>query len=107
MVGTSDFTINKREATPMDYTEKQIERLREVFTLVQDQSNWKNPIDSVIPSGPATPFEIHDAVIFFTGSVPTIEHCTMYGYAHPTALVRVRIPALRVTAIGYYLAIGA
>ena len=69
------------------------ERLSEVFDLVKPLPNWKMPIDAAVAKDKATEEEISAAVIWFTGSLPTI-------YAQDAQF-------LRVTASGYYNAIGA
>lgn len=64
--------------------------LTAAFNLVADKANWKNPVDALID--PAQREIVSDAVVHFTGSVPTFS------------------PAgdkLRVKADGYYLTIGA
>lgn len=68
--------------------------LDDAFTRVADKANWKNPIDAVVALH--SDFEmltLREAVIFHTGSVPRID-----------ALGRNRY---RVTAVGYYVAVGA
>lgn len=64
------------------------------FDQVADKANWKNPIDRVvrIASDRQMAF-IREAVIFFTGSVPTFTAKGANKY--------------RVTAAGYYNTIGA
>lgn len=69
------------------------DRRLEVFELVQNEDHWKNPIDATIDADAATMDEIADAVVFYTGSVPTFE--------------RVQGNGLRVRAAGYYRTIGA
>lgn len=61
------------------------------FDLVKDSEHWKNPIDKVIPADSDTNL-IHAAVAFYTGS-----------HAEFTPVD----DGLRVTADGYYVAIGA
>ena len=68
--------------------------LKDAFERVEDKTNWKNPIDTVLPgmlSG-AEQSLIEAAVIFFAGCEPTI-----LPYEFGT----------RVTAKGYYHAVGA
>ena len=72
-------------------------QLREVFDMVSP-SNWRTVIDTEVdfPTNVIHPvFEemISDAVIFFTGSIPTITPNGKGG--------------VRVQAVGYYRAIGA
>ena len=74
------------------------QQLTDAFHLVANRDNWKKPIDADVtyPTDmPRDMFEtiVKEAVVFFTGSVPTFER--FYG------------DKVRVQAIGYYLAIGA
>lgn len=74
-------------------------QLSAAFTTVANPSNWKLPIDARVPLG--CDFDlllVREAVIFFTGSVPTIT---------PVLLVKPRGMAYRVQAAGYYAAVGA
>lgn len=87
-------------------TEARINELREIFNLVADSENWKNPIDATVYTGVKAE-DVREAVIFFAGCVPTITTTTVLAYPHPSALVRVEVPALHVTAVGYYEAVGA
>ena len=48
------------------------ERLSEVFDLVKDPANWKNPISTTVFKTQATEEEIVKAVTFFTGGVPDV-----------------------------------
>lgn len=61
------------------------------FNLVADKANWKNPINAFVPATIDLD-AITDAVIHFTGSVPTYT-MTRKGW--------------NVKAAGYYVAIGA
>lgn len=74
------------------YTEQQ---LKASFDLVCDKTNWKLPIDATLPS--ITPLaarkQLAFAITFYTGSVATFSK-TASG-------------KLRVTAPGYYAAVGA
>ncbi len=88
--------INNETGTPFSRAQ-----LSEAFSLVSDAGDWKNPVDACV-----TPFcasernvrladllrMIEEAVIFYTGSVPTIEND---GGSYS------------VRAVGYYKAIGA
>lgn len=70
-------------------------RLFPAFELVRPPENWKFPINAVVkvPS-PELLATIREAVIFYTGSVPTF----------------IPIPGtedVQVRAAGYYVAIGA
>lgn len=73
-------------------------KLREAFGRVQDPTNWKKAIDARIPL--CSDFDllvVREAVIFFTGSVPSIDF----------VLVRGGRNIYRVRAAGYYQTIGA
>src|SRR5262245_44728559 len=73
--------------------------LRDAFDRVADKANWKNPVDAVIDiSGDAEMAMIREAVIFFTGSVPKFA---------PRKGAKLPGCRYRVTARGYYLAVGA
>ena len=68
--------------------------LLELFNRVAPEDNWKNPIDKTLP-GSLTDREllgIIEAVVFFTGSRPTIGQ---------------EGGSFRVKAAGYYVATGA
>jgi len=71
--------------------EEMTARLKPLFDLVCDKKNWKNPIRATVDKN-ANIAGIKEAIIFYTGSVPTITE-TKKGY--------------RVVADGYYLTIGA
>jgi hypothetical protein len=67
----------------------------EAFDRVIDSSNWKNPIDRVLLVNDDRDMAlIREAVVFFTGSVPTFEKLR-------------RANCYRVRAAGYYATIGA
>lgn len=68
-----------------------IRTLREVFSRVQNPRNWKAEIVSVIQAKDR--LVVNEAIVFFTGSVPTFTACS-----HGRLLVR---------AAGYYEEIGA
>lgn len=76
-----------------EYSNEYVERMREAFRLVQDRDNWKMPVDAVIPDTPGIRELVSDAVIFFAGCLPEI----------------IPLPdgKIRVTAIGYYNAVGS
>ncbi len=69
-------------------------KLAAVFDEVKNQKHWKLPINKVI-STPSTERRalIEEAVIYFTGSVPSF--------------TAIRGGKVRVQADGYYAAIGA
>jgi hypothetical protein len=70
------------------------EQLKVAFENVQDATDWKNPIDKIIDDpGAENLVCLREAVIYFTGSVPTITKAGE-GKVH-------------VKANGYYLTIGA
>lgn len=87
-----------------------IERLRDVFAMVEDRTHWKNPVDAVVEQDAATPEELREAVIHFTGSVPRIEpEAIEVVLRHSTGLVgfSTTVPGWRVRAAGYFAAVGA
>jgi hypothetical protein len=70
--------------------------LTDAFNRVEDKTNWKNPIDTIITVGKNVDDELHvigESVVFFTGCRPT--------YTKLTATT------CRVKAAGYYATIGA
>jgi hypothetical protein len=70
-------------------------QLSAAFALVADATNWKLPVDTTLAHGVAAATGLgvlREAVIFFTGSVPTFEH---------------EANGMRVRARGYYAAVGA
>lgn len=70
------------------------QRLRDLFNVVASPENWKFRIDTVIDLDPADRDAMREAVIFFTGSVPTFSYT---GNGIECA----------VKAAGYYATIGA
>lgn len=84
------FEIQMPKADGKEMTQ---ERLSEVFDLVKPQPNWKYPIDAKVPVGAATPAEISEAVVWFTGSLPEVWEETPGTFS--------------VLAAGYYACIGA
>jgi hypothetical protein len=75
-------------------TPEEIEAMNAAFTEVQNKEHWKYPIDCTLDACDDTKQQlISDAVIFYAGCVPDFE----------------RLPngKVRVTAIGYYNAVGA
>jgi len=86
--------LNEYEPSP---EQKKYEPL---FKLVEDKTNWKNPINSMVDPQSlrelgATKTDLGKAITFYTGSVATIGRDPQ----NPRML--------RVRAIGYYAAIGA
>lgn len=80
------------------YDEKQA-RLKELFKLVENRKNWKNPINRFVPDG--TDMEgLREAIIHFTGSHPTFTRVIRRKGKKDTW-------GYQVTAAGYYSAIGA
>lgn len=59
------------------------ERLNEVFDLVKDPSDWKNPIEARVPKTKATSAEIQTAVSWFTSSLAEVadrgDHWQVYA----------------------------
>lgn len=79
-----------------------LDELKDFFDFVAPQDNWKNPIDCVRDILLSTEKEkrflagIHCAVIWYTGSVPEIRPNDERHNGR-----------VRITAAGYYAAIGA
>ena len=76
-----------------------VAELRTAFELVEDKTNWKNPIDKSL-AGPLTVAErklINAAVIFFAGCEAKF---TDEGGLAGAIFTRVK-------AVGYYVAVGA
>ena len=67
--------------------------LNEAFKLVQPQGNWKETINATVQLDEAGRAMVREAVIFFTGSVPTFTPVPGLG--------------VQVKAAGYYATIGA
>ena len=69
-------------------------RLTAAFNRVAPADNWKNPINKILPAiTAAEEAELTEAVIHFTGSVPTF--------------TPIRGARVCVRAAGYYMTIGA
>ena len=89
--------MNQIVATVMG---KQVTRgqLDEAFKRVQNPENWKMPISTSVDVNDWEKALLHEAIIFFTGSVPT-----WIGRTGAT------LPRCRYTvkAAGYYAAVGA
>lgn len=87
-----DFTFTRGEIT-------------DAFNLVADKANWKNPINAVVEFRSARErIALHRAVEFFTGSRPTLTFMKFVPNDSGTGSDTVKY---RVTAAGYYAAIGA
>lgn len=69
------------------------------FNAVAPKDNWKNPIDATVDLDDYTKAMVAEAVTFFTGSVATF---TRIGGTTTGGVGR-----YRVTAKGYYAAVGA
>lgn len=67
--------------------------MKEQFDRVADKQHWKNPIDATVSLTPRERAVLCEAVVFFTGSVPTVE--------------KVGFGVYRITAAGYFAAVGA
>jgi hypothetical protein len=68
--------------------------LTAAFEMVEDSTNWKNPIDATVKLNEGDFDVIQEAVIHFTGSVPRF------------SVVNKKEGLYRVQAAGYYEAIG-
>lgn len=80
------------EVTGYSGTKRMQSEMKAAFDLVAPTPNWKFPIDAVLPLAGTNIALLVDAVVHFTGAVPTF---TAQG------------TTLRVTAPGYYRTIGA
>lgn len=60
--------------TSTDDYEANLARLKAVFDLVANTSDWKMPVQAVIDNDAATNLDIEEAVSYFTGSAATINH---------------------------------
>lgn len=67
--------------------------LSQAFDLVANRDNWKMPIDATVWLDDWQKACVHEAVIFFTGSIPRFHWLAPRQY--------------RVVAAGYYATIGA
>jgi hypothetical protein len=84
----SDYRDDKQ---PNGFTVNEMSR---AFDRVKSAENWKNPISKIIEiKGDEDARLITEAVIFYTGSVPTITPLGMGKFG--------------VKAAGYYLTVGA
>lgn len=72
-----------------------------IFDRVADKSNWKLPIKAEVALDFADSDLLREAVIFFTGSVPTMEVIEPFLNRNDGRSM------YRVTAAGYYSAVGA
>ncbi len=79
--------------------------MRDAFNLVCDEKNWKNPIDAEVPWASASFYA--EAVVFMTGSLPAFG--SPYNTPHPVFSAPAQQPTrvVRMTAPGYYAAVGA
>lgn len=85
-------TITKLKKRPA--SEFSSEQMRQAFEQVQNPKGWKFPINKVVDNpGQKNLACLTEAIIFFTGSVPTISE--------------VGIGRVRIRAAGYYAAIGS
>ncbi len=77
------------------YTDKEVAKMKAIFERVEDKANWKNPINAIIvlddndDKAQRQIDILFDAIIFFTGSVPTITRCSTGVYR-----VRARGPCM-------------
>lgn len=84
-------TMTKKELEAALKTKYPIEQMDAAFKKVQDNRNWKNPINAVIDAGQED--ITTEAIIFYTGSI-----------AQYTPAGKGKV---RVEAAGYYLTIGS
>ncbi len=69
------------------------------FDAVADKANWKNPINTVVDLDDYTKALVAEAVVFYAGCVPSFERLT--------GTTTSGLAKYRVTAKGYYAAVGA
>ena len=55
-------------------TDAELEQLTKTFELVENKTHWKDPIDTVIDAANVSIKAVYDAVVHFTGTVPTFTH---------------------------------
>jgi hypothetical protein len=70
--------------------------LSDAFDHVADKSNWKLPVRATIDTRKVSLEMVKEAVVFFTGSVPTFSQLGRDGQ-----------PFFQVRAAGYYATCGA
>lgn len=88
------------------YTDTKVAALQAAFNRVAPADNWKTAIDRTLDASVTEIGAIQEAVTFYTGSVaraevlgpPLVSCLSMNGET------RIRV---RITATGYYAAIGA
>jgi len=90
----SKTVVAKVEGRPVTQGELSL-----AFDAVANKANWKNPIDAVVSLDSYTMAMVREAVVFFTGSVPTFELTT--------GTTTSGMGRYRVKAAGYYRTIGA
>ena len=86
----------------MRYTDAQVAVLRELFEKVQNKENWKMPIDAIVELTPFEERNMREAVEFFAACVPNITKISE-DKLYPSHFHSWH----KVTAIGYYAAVGA
>jgi len=69
-------------------TDEQVAELKALFERVENKQDWKNPIDATIVLQESEVEKLREAIIFYTGSVPTFK--------------RISTNVQRVVAAGYY-----
>lgn len=88
------------------YTDAKVAELQAAFNRVAPQPNWKTAIDVTIDASVNEVGVITEAIAFYTGSVA---HASIVGAPVVRCLSvsgETRVSA-RITAAGYYAAIGA
>lgn len=75
------------------HTDAEVAAMDVAFKKVQNKEHWKFPIDKTLELSADEQRLTEDAIIFYTGSVPTFQKL-------PNGKTRVR-------AVGYYNAVGA
>lgn len=101
---TSEQAVREDRAQEVDIINgKPVTRgeLSDAFDLVVPRDNWKRPIDRVIEADFDTIDRVRRATVFFAGCVATVE------VIEPAADRTDGKAKYRVTAPGYYAAVGA
>lgn len=75
------------------FTQVEVDAMHAAFTKVQNEKNWKLPIDKALALTDDEKSVMYEAIIFYTGSVPDF--------------VKLKDGRYRVQAVGYYAAVGA
>lgn len=90
--------VSIKEITPTNTREYSEEELHSAFDRVKNKEHWKLPIRCTIDYKDEDDIDlIRESVIYFTGSVPDIDVRELKNGKK----------RVKVSAVGYYIAIGA